>query len=171
MDTIIPIGDLAPEFQLSDLRGRMVSLHDFHGSILVLNFWSAECTWCERVDHALTGFMDEWKDRVKVLWIASNAHETQELIEKVAAERELPIVVFDEQQQVANLYGVQTTPHFFIIDSNGGLAYQGAWDNITFRQRVATQLYVPQAVRALLKNLSPDISQTQPYGCVLVRFP
>jgi peroxiredoxin len=170
MDAIIPIGAQAPEFELPDLKGSRHDLQDFRGGIQVLNFWSAECTWCERVDREITAFLNQWRDRVKVLWIASNANETRELIEKVAGARELPTVLLDERQQVAKLYGVQTTPHFFVVDSKGKLAYQGAWDDITFRQRVAIHIYVPQVVEALLKNLSPEITQTPPYGCALVRF-
>jgi peroxiredoxin len=170
MDSVIQIGAKAPEFQLPDLSGNLVSLRDFKGSMVVLNFWSSECDWCERVDQELTIFLAQWRDRLTVLWIASNAHETQELVEKVAVERKIPIVLLDEQLKVANLYGVQTTPHFFVVDTQGSLAYQGAWDDITFRQRVATKRYVPQAIQAVMNNQYPDITHTQAYGCTLVRF-
>jgi peroxiredoxin len=171
VDPIIAIGEEAPLFQLSDLRGDVYSLAGMRGWIIVLNFWSAECVWCQRVDQELMGFLDSWKQQVKVLWIASNGNETLDLIERAANNRNLPTVLVDEHQQVANLYGAEMTPQFFVIDTKGKLAYQGSWDNVTFRQRVATQVYVPQVVRALMENLAPWISQTPPYGCVLVRFP
>jgi peroxiredoxin len=170
MDPIINIGEEAPKFQLSDLKSKLTSLYDMQGWIVVLNFWSAECVWCERVDHELTALLNPWKDQVKVLWIASNANESHELIEKVAIERNLPTVLLDTHQVVANLYGAQTTPHFFVVDANGKLRYQGAWDDITFRQRVAKQVYLPQVVEALRYNREPAVTQTPPYGCVLVRF-
>jgi len=170
MDSVIQIGANAPEFQLPDLSGNLVSLKDFKSSVVVLNFWSSECDWCERVDQELTNYLAQWKGMATVLWIASNAHETRELVEKVAVERNIPIVLLDEQLKAANLYGVQTTPHFFVLDTQGKLAYQGAWDDITFRQRVATKSYVPQAVKALIHGNHPDITQTRAYGCSLVRF-
>ncbi len=114
--------------------------------------------------------MNSWKEQVKVLWIASNANETRELIEGVANERAIAPVLLDEHQQAANHYGVQTTPHFFVLDAKGDMAYQGSWDDISFRQRVATQMYVPQAVDALMQARTLKISQTPPYGCMLVRF-
>jgi thiol-disulfide isomerase/thioredoxin len=150
--------------------GNVFSLDEMRNWIVVLNFWSAECTWCERVDDELINFLDGWKDQVIVVWIASNANETSEFIEGVASVRNLPVVLVDEQQQIANLYGAETTPHFFIVDRKGKLAYQGAWDDITFRQRTATQVYVPRVVKALHDDQTPEVSQTQPYGCVLVRF-
>jgi peroxiredoxin len=171
MDTIIAVGEPAPRFKLPELKGKILALEDLLGWIVVLNFWSAECDWCERVDHELSTYLDEWKDRLKVLWIASNANESRELIEKEAAERKLPAVLLDEGQNVADLYGAQTTPHFFVIDEAGVLRYQGAWDDITFRHRVANQVYVPLAIEALRHHITPEITQTPAYGCVLVRFP
>jgi len=169
MDPIVQIGNLAPRFQLPGIKGENYSLADMVGWIIVLNFWSAECHWCERVDQELTTYLEAWNDTVKVWWIASNANEMPELVRKVVAERNIPTVLMDTQQQVANLYGAQTTPHFFVVDRQGRLAYQGAWDDITFRQRTATQVYIPKVIESLRNNLTVEITQTPPYGCVLVR--
>lgn len=169
MDPIISIGDIAPQFQLPDTKADSYSLKESQGWIVVLNFWSAECDWCERVDRGLTSYLEAWKDKARVWWIASNANEATELIHRVAAERHIPTVLLDSQQQVANLYGAQTTPHFFVVDPQGRLAYQGAWDDITFRQRVATQVYVPKVIESLRNNHTVETTQTPPYGCALVR--
>ena len=170
MDPLIKISEQAPLFQLNDLMGKTHILKELQGWIVVLNFWSAECEWCRRVDHELITYLDAWKDRVKVLWIASNANESRYLIEKVAAERKLPTVLLDDLQKVADLYGAQTTPHFFVVDKGGKLRYQGAWDDINFKQRVATQVYLRKVIEAVLQNLTLEKTQTPPYGCVLVRF-
>jgi peroxiredoxin len=170
VDPIIAVGEDAPIFKLSDFRGDIYSFANTLGKIIVLNFWSAECTWCERLDHELMGWMDCWKENVKVLWIASNANESRSLIESVAPKRNLPTVLLDENQQVADLYGAEMTPHFFIVDTKGKLAYRGAWDDISFRQRVATRVYVPEVIERLMQGLKPRISQTPPFGCIIVRF-
>jgi peroxiredoxin len=171
MDPIIKLGEQAPQFQLPDLEGRSHSLKDLFGKSVVLYFWSAECAWCERVDHEITAFLDRWKDQAKVLWIASNANESHDFIERVAFEREITTLLIDAHQQVASLYGAETTPHFFVVDPSGKLAYQGAWDDISFRKRVATKVYIPMVIESLKQNLMPAVTQTQPYGCVLVKFP
>jgi peroxiredoxin len=171
MDPIVILGEQAPELQLPDLKGRLYTLKDLLGRIVVLNFWSAECVWCEHVDHELTAYLGRWKAQVKVLWIASNANESRELIARVASERKLPTVLVDDHQQAANLYGAQTTPHFFVVDGSGKLAYQGAWDDITFRQRVATKIYIPTVIASLKQNLVPEVTQTPAYGCALIRNP
>ncbi len=170
MDTVINVGMEAPNFELTDLHGKKYSLSASRGRIVVIYFWSAECTWCDRVDGELLKLCDGWGEGVDVLWVASNANEPRNIVKRVAQERNIPAVLLDEQQKVADLYGAQTTPHFFIIDVDGKLAYKGAWDDITFRQRVATQTYVPDVVDSLRNGTRPQITQTQPYGCVLVRY-
>jgi len=121
------------------------------------------------VDHDLSTYLEAWKDKVRVWWIASNANETRGLITRVATERNLPVVLLDAQQDVAERLGAQVTPHIFVVDGEGNLAYQGAWDDVTFRRRVPTQVYVPEVVEAIRSGRVPKITQTQPYGCVLVK--
>ena len=147
MDPVVNIGEQAPQFILSDLDGKDYSLSAFRGWIVVLVFWSAECTWSERVDKEIAAYLDSWRGKVKVWWIASNANEPRAMIETAAAKRHLATVLMDNMHQVADLYGAQTTPHFFVVNDEGRLAYQGAWDDITFRQRSASRAYVPEAVR------------------------
>jgi peroxiredoxin len=170
MDPIISIGEQAPHFQLYDLQGHVHRLEDMNGWIRVLYFWSAECDWCQRVDQELVPYLETWEDRVKIWLIASNANEQQGLIKQVEGNMTIPIILIDDKQVVVDLYGAQTTPHFFVVDQEGFLRYQGAWDDITFRQRKATQMYVPMVVDALINGQTPTITTTQPYGCALLRF-
>jgi peroxiredoxin len=170
MDPLIKIGEEAPNFHLLDLQGELHDLESMRGWIMVLEFWSSECDWCERIDRELVSYLPDWRNQVKVWWIASNTKEPQVRIEQAAVERNLTTVLLDPDQIVADKYDAQTTPHFFIVDADGKLRYQGAWDDITFRQRTATQTYVPDVIRALVARQAPEITQTQPYGCLLVRF-
>ena len=88
----------------------------------------------------------------------------------MAAERQIPLVLRDAHQQVAELYGAQTTPHLLLVDRKGILRYQGAFDDVTFRQRRPTRSYLRQAVEAIQAGRDPDPAQTPPYGCALVRY-
>jgi hypothetical protein len=105
-----------------------------------------------------------------LLWtVASNANESIELLQRVAEQRGLPLVLTDAQHLVADLFGAQTTPHFFVIDGQGILRYQGALDDVTFRQREARRFYLLEAVEALLEGRLPDPAETLAYGCSIVR--
>ena len=169
MAALIPSGASAPDFSLPDLQGREQRLSALRGRVVLLNFWSAECTWSARGDQELLEGLASWGAEV-VLWtLAANANEPLDLITRVAEERGLPCVLYDAHQQVADLYGAETTPHVFVIDAAGLLRYQGAVDDITFRQRTATRHYLQEAVRTILAGVEPDPAETQPYGCSIVR--
>lgn len=170
MDTLIQIGQPAPDFTLTDLEGNLHSLRDYRGRVLVLNFWSAECPWVERADRELVGYLSRWGERVALLPIASNANESHELLARVAAERGLPLVLHDAEQKVAEVYQVEVTPSFFVIDGAGVLRYRGAFDDVTFRQRTPTRKYLFEAVQAVLAAKSPQPAETPPYGCARVRY-
>jgi peroxiredoxin len=159
----------APDFTLPDLNGDPYSLIDFRGRIVILNFWSAECPWSSRADQEMMKFLQKWGDLVKYLPIASNVNEKMEMIAGETNERGLSILLHDINHQVADLYGAITTPHLFIIDAQGILRYQGAYDDVTFRQRTPTQNYLQMAVEALLQGELPHPSQTPSYGCIIVR--
>ena len=78
-------------------------------------------------------------------------------------------VLRDPDCTIANRFGALTTPHVYIVDAAGLLVYEGAVDDRTFRQRDATVNYVDQALDALLAGEMPPVTQTQPYGCTIVR--
>jgi peroxiredoxin len=160
----------APDFTLNDLNGRAHTLSDLCGQIVILNFWSAECPWAQRADEALLSLIEDRGNEVVLLPIAANANEAPPLLKEAAAERGLPLVLHDKYQHVADLYGAQATPHIFVLDKKGILRYQGAFNDVTFRQKTPTQQYVQDAVEAVLAGERPDPAQTPPYGCAIVRY-
>jgi len=122
------------------------------------------------VDRGVIAHQDTWKEQVRLLWKPSPSNESPALIKNNASQRNLPVVLLDERQRVADRYGVDTTPYIFIPDSQGIIRYQGAWDDITFRKREATVKYVEQALEALRNCRMPGTTQIQAYGCAMVRF-
>jgi len=159
-----------PDFALPDLKGNLHRLSDYHRRIVVVNFWSAECPWSERADAHLMAVMRQLMDRVSVLTIASNVNESSEMINDAAQKRKLELVLRDSGEGgVCDLFGAQTTPHAFVIDPGGILRYRGAVDDVTFRKRKAERWYVEEAVEAVLDGRIPEIQETAPYGCTIVR--
>jgi len=167
---VLSTGNLVPDFCLNDLEGRPQRLSDLRGKIVVLYFWSAECAWCHRVDGALVELTHTWDEQVVLLAISANQEESHETLWKEAKARGIGPVLRDADQKIARLYGAVTTPQFFILDASGVLRYQGAFDNVSFRQRTATRYYAADALQALLEGLFPDPSETPPYGCALTIY-
>ncbi len=170
MDPLAVVGNAAPPFTLEDIDGNLYELTSARGTLVILNFWSAECPWSAFGDKVLSGYQQEWGDRVNVWTIASNANEEPNLIRQVSAERGLAQALRDPDHHVADLYNALTTPHLFLIDQQGILRYDGALDDRTFRRRTADRFYLQDAVEAVLAGGIPDPTQTPPYGCTIVRF-
>jgi len=164
------VGLKAPDFTLNDLGDNSHKLSDYRQRLVVINFWSAECPWAERGDHLLLEWLKDWQEQVVLLTVASNANEPTNLLKKVAGQRGLPFLLLDLNHQVADLYGALTTPHVFVLDKQGLVRYMGGLDDITFLKRTASRFYLRQAVEALLDGHQPEISQTDPYGCTIVRY-
>lgn len=169
MEAKLDIGKPAPNFTLNDLDGTAYALADYRGRIVILNFWSAECPHTARVDVDLLPLIKQWGDEVQLLSIAANGNEPIEMLRQVAAERGVSPILHDIGCAVADAYGAITTPHIFLLDSEGILRYQGAYDDVAFRQRVATRNYVQEAVAALLNGSKPEITDVLPFGCTVVR--
>jgi peroxiredoxin len=159
----------APDFELRDIHGNLHRLNAYRGKIVIINFWSAECPHSERTDHSTMACLVQWGGDVVMLSVAANRSESVREVEEAANARRLPTVLIDAEQVVADLYEAVTTPHTFIVDREGILRYRGAVDDVTFRQRKATRFYLEEAVEALLDGRLPELPETQPYGCTIVR--
>jgi peroxiredoxin len=166
------LGQAVDDFELTDSAGAAHRLSQYRGAVAALTFWSAECPVAREYDPYFNGLLDRYPDgRVVVLGIDSNVHYGLEEIVRVMAERGVRFPVLrDAGCAIADYFGAQTTPHVFIVDAEGRLAYAGAVDDRTFRQRQATVNYVDQALEALLAGQTPPAVQTQPYGCTIVRM-
>lgn len=166
----LKIGELAPDFTLPDLAGERHTLSDYRGKTVVVNFWSAECKWAKRADEEIIPLLPEWGDQVVYLAVASNANETVEELVQEAQARGIPLVLRDGEQQAAAQYSAEFTPHIFIIDHEGILRYQGAYDDVTFRQREPTVNYLQNALASLQTGEMPDPAEVPAYGCTIMFY-
>ena len=163
------INQPAPDFQLPDLRGKHHKLSDYHGKIVILNFWSAECPHSERTDRSLLKYLVKRDVDVKLLSIAANRNESLSMLEDVSKMRQIPEVLIDAEHVIADIYEAVTTPHVFVVDREGILRYCGAVDDVTFRHRQATRFFLEEVVDALLAGQLPEVRETIAYGCAIVR--
>ena len=167
------VGQKAPAFTLTDTDGKTVKLADFAGKIVVLEWFNPECPVIQQHHKSGTTFNDlhkEFADKgVVFLAINSSAKGKQgsglELNKEKKAEYKLPYpILLDESGDVGRLYGAKTTPHCFVINKDGILAYNGAIDNNT-GDKAKSKNYVANAVNQLLRGETVTEAKTKPYGC------
>lgn len=111
----------------------------------------------------------QWRQQVKMLFVAANRNEDFEAVRNVAEARGLRTILLDADRVVADLYQAQTTPHVFVIDREGILRYRGAVDDVTFRRPLRSRFYLNEAVESLLGGSFPALSESPAYGCTIVR--
>ncbi len=163
------LNQLAPDFELPNLKGNLHRLSDYRGRIVVVNFWSCECPHSERTDRSTMACLVQWGAAVEVLSIAANRSESAHSVAEAARARRLPTVLIDAEHVIADLYKAVSTPHVFVVDSDGILRYRGAVDDVRFRQPKATRFFLEEAVEDLLEGHLPALAETPAYGCAIVR--
>ena len=171
--TPLAVGSPAPDFTLADaLTGDAVTLSAIGGRGVIINFWSTECAWSRHYDDYLIERAAMWAAQgLALILIDPNINESIQEVRDMADAYSIPgPILIDEGCTVADAYGAQTTPHVFLVNPQGVVVYQGAVDDRSFRQQVATQNYLDSAVEALLKGDSISPAETPAYGCAIVRM-
>jgi peroxiredoxin len=173
-----PAGKKAPDFTLKSFDGTSVSLSDYRGKIVVLEWFNFECPFVQyHYDKATTmiDLANKYKDK-NVVWLSMNStsHITAEANIEFAKKHKLPYPILDDRPgQVGHAYGAETTPHIFIIDRRGNIVYEGAIDNSPSGKTPAGDKlinYVDQALAELLAGKPVSTAKTKPYGCT-VKYP
>ncbi|MHC4174834.1 MAG: thioredoxin family protein [Planctomycetota bacterium] len=134
---MLPLGTSAPDFNLPDTKGNMVSLGDFTGAPAFLVIFM--CNHCPFVKHILNAMVELIKGYqakgVAVVAINSNdvanfPDDAPEMMAKAAKESDFTFpYLYDETQEVAKAYRAACTPDFFLFDKEQKLVYRGQMDD------------------------------------------
>jgi len=167
----------APDFTLNSFDGKTVRLSDYKGKIVVLEWFNYECPFVLRHygdSPTMIGLANKYKDK-NVVWFAINSTSsaTPQANLEFAQKQNLPYPLLDDRSgAVGRSYGAKTTPHIYVIDAGGGIAYQGAIDNNeTGRKTQGVINYVDKALAELTAGKQVSTTDTMPYGCTVKYAP
>ena len=170
----LKIGDKAPDFTLKGFDGKeySVSALNKEGKIVVLEWFNSECPFCVKHGEAKTiiNIANDFKDKnVVVLGINSGGPGKPGYGKDEEASKKWGLnypILQDAEGKVGRSYGAKTTPHMYIINKDGTLAYQGAIDNKPQGAADASAVnYVRQALTEMGKGEKVSTPETKPYGC------
>lgn len=167
----VQIGETAPNFSLQDQDGKTVSLSDFKGKIVVLEWFNDNCPFAKRhyeQFNTMNTLAEKYQPK-DVVWLAINSTsgKNNDTNKKAFSEWKLnhPILN-DSDKTVAKEYGAKSTPHMFIIDKDGKLVYSGAIDNDPEGTKTEGKVnYVDKALTELLNGQPVSEPRTKQYGC------
>jgi len=174
----LKIGEPAPGFTGIDTSGKSHALSDFRGKPVVLEWTNHDCPYVRK--HYSSGNMQRQQQTATgqgVVWLSiissapgKQGHVTPAQADALTAERNAApsAVILDEKGEIGRLYEAKSTPHMYIIDADGKLAYMGGIDSIASANPAdigkATQ-YVPAALARVMNGEPVAPSVTRPYGC------
>lgn len=109
---------LAQGFSLTDLNGNLVSLNEFRGKYVLLNFWATWCPPCQQEMPDIQRFSDNHEDELVVLAVNLN-EETNTVKDFISKNNYTFPVLLDSYGQVGNSYKISSIPASYFIDKEG----------------------------------------------------
>ena len=116
------INSPAPDFTLQDSNGQKVSLSQFKGRVVLINFWASWCAPCKKEFPNLNSFVGKY-DSSDVVVLAININKKRshadDFLNDAGALNKNMFVLFDPSAKVIPLYKARAMPTSFIIDKEG----------------------------------------------------
>lgn len=174
----VEVGQPAPSFEVKSANGKMINLKELRGKIVVLEWLNHGCPFIKK--HYNSGNMQNLQKKYTnkdVIWLSviSSAKGKQGYSDADKAKEDrkkhgsfATHILLDTDGKVGTKFGALTTPHMFILDKEGQIAYQGAIDSVASANAddIANATnYVADALDALLQQNPIVKAKTRPYGC------
>src|SRR6266705_159456 len=171
-----PVGSAAPDFSLTDAKGKTHSLAQYKGKYVVLEWFNPECPFVKK--HYGSGNMQKLQEeftRKGVVWLTidsnapgSEGNMTPEQAEKVAAawKTHQTALLLDPEGKAGRAYGAKNTPNMVVIDPEGKIVYEGAIDSKATPNPAdipSSTNYVKAALDESLEGKPVTTSTTKPY--------
>jgi thiol-disulfide isomerase/thioredoxin len=123
------VGQTAPSFTLADLSGTEVSLADFLGQVVILNFWTSTCPTCQALMPILEHLRQRYQDRGLVvvgISIDSSASVAADYLRQNGYSTFISLWgPRTAVQEVRSLYVVTGLPRVFVVDRQGIVRFSG----------------------------------------------
>ena len=172
------IGNPAPAFSLTDSNGRAISLADFKGKTVVLEWTNHECPYVGKHyrGNNMQALQKKWTGQ-GVVWLSvissapgRDGHVTPQQANKLTADRGAApsAVVFDPEGKVGHAYGARTTPHMYVVNGEGSLVYMGGIDDqpsARLEDLKIAKNFVDQALSEISQGKPVSVSTSRAYGC------
>ncbi|MEM1133421.1 MAG: thioredoxin family protein [Pseudomonadota bacterium] len=174
----VQTGAEARGFMLTNADGERVSLRDYRGKTVVLEWHNPGCPFVQK--HYNSGNMQKTQAAAKadgVVWLTINSGAAGKQGDLTAAEAKAMIAdqdfnashyLFDRDGRVGKAYGAKTTPHMYIIDSSGKLVYQGGIDDKPTANQAdiaGARNHVTEALKEIKAGKAVSVASSRPYGC------
>lgn len=174
------VGAAAPTFTGIDTSGKPVSLGDYKGKTVVLEWTNDGCPFVKKHygGDSMQALQKKWTSR-DIVWLTvvssppgEQGHVTAAQADKLTTDRgaKPTAVLLDPKGEIARAYKATVTPHMFVVKPDGVVAYMGGIDD-----RPSTKLedlkgatnFVDKALTELADGKAVSTTTARPYGCAI----
>ena len=174
------IGAPAPNFTLTDSNGKAISLADFKGKTVVLEWTNHECPYVRKHygGNNMQALQKKWTGQ-GIVWLTliSSQPGAQGFVHgleanKLTEERGAAptAVLLDPRGGVGRSYGAQVTPHMYIVTGDGTLVYMGGIDDkptTRLEDLKTAKNFVDAALSEVVEGKVVSIKTSRAYGCTI----
>ncbi|MCB9236087.1 MAG: thioredoxin family protein [Bacteroidia bacterium] len=170
------VGAVAPEFNLKNINGEMVSMDSFSEATgYIVIFTCNHCPYSKLYEDRIIEINNEFAPQGWPV-IAINPNDAEQYpddsykeMKKRAKEKGFTFpYLHDETQEIAKAYGASKTPHVFLVANNDGqrvVAYIGAIDDNAKDAGSVESNFLKDAIQAVQSGTMPDPAETKAVGC------
>jgi peroxiredoxin len=174
------VGTTAPDFSLTDSKGKTQSVSQYKGKYVVLEWFNPQCPFVKK--HYGSGNMQKLQEQYTskdVVWLTinSSAPGTLGALTPEQAEEKMTewkthetALLLDSEGKAGRAYGAKNTPNMVVINPEGKIVYEGAIDNKATPNPAdipSSTNYVKVALDESLAGKPVTTSRTKPYGCAV----
>ncbi len=122
---VVKLGEPAPNFQLRDLHGRLVTLSDLRGKVVLLNFWATWCGPCRVEMPAMEQLYQAFSRKDFEILAVSTDVQGPAITRPFQQENRLTFpILHDTDYRVGLTYGARSLPMTFMVDRQGVVRHQ-----------------------------------------------
>jgi peroxiredoxin len=172
------VGAAAPAFTLPDSNGRTVSLADFKGKTVVLEWSNHECPYVGKHyrGNNMQALQKKWTAK-NIVWLTvlssapgKEGYVTGAEANKLTVERGAApsAVLLDPRGTVGHAYGARVTPHMYIVSGDGLLLYAGGIDDkqsARLEDLKTARNFVDDALTEVSQGKPVSVTTSRAYGC------
>lgn len=172
------VGANAPDFSLTDSKGKTQSVSQYKGKYVVLEWFNPECPFVKK--HYGSGNMQKLQEEFTgkgIVWLSidssapgkeGNLTAEQANVKMAEWKTKQTAMVLDPDGKAGQSYGAKNTPHMFVINPAGKIVYEGAIDSKATPNPADIAIstnYVKVALEESLSGKNVSNPNTKPYGC------
>ena len=172
------VGTTAPDFSLTDSKGKTQTVSQYKGKYVVLEWFNPECPFVKK--HYGGGNMQKLQEEFTgkgVVWLSidSSAPGLEGYLTAETANAKMTewktkqtALVLDPDGKAGRTYGAKNTPHMFVVNPEGKIVYEGAIDSKATPNPsdiASSTNYVKVALEESMAGKTVSNANTKPYGC------